>query len=131
MAGVLLEMTGKYRKGKGAKLAKEILDSGKALKKMNDIIKAQGKQKKIRLGEYRYPVRSSKSGVIKEVDNLVIAKIGRIAGAPDDKGSGLYLSKNVDDKVKKGELLYTVYAESKFKLDSAVEFLRKNKGYLI
>jgi len=131
MAGALLEMTGKYRKGKGLKKAKEILESGKALKKMNEIIKAQGKQKKMKIGEYRYPVRAKNGGKIKAVDNLVIAKIARISGAPADKGSGLYLSKNVGDKVKKNELLYTVYAENKFKLDLAVEYLKKNNGYLI
>jgi len=130
MAGALLEMTGKFRKGKGLKEAKEILESGKALKKMNEIIKAQGKQKRMKLGEYRYPVRAKHSGKIKGVDNLIIAKIARISGAPDDKGSGLYLSKNAGEKVKKGELLYTVYAESKFKLDLAVDYLKKNNGFL-
>ncbi|MBU0456804.1 MAG: AMP phosphorylase [Nanoarchaeota archaeon] len=131
MAGVLLEMTGKYRKRKGAKVAREILESGKALQKMNEIIKAQGKQKKIKLGEFRYPVCSQRMGMIKEIDNEIIAKIARIAGSPDDKGSGLFLSKKLGDTVTKSELIYTVYAENKFKLDLAVEFLRKNNGYVI
>jgi thymidine phosphorylase len=128
MAGVLLKMAGR-RKGK--KLAKELLESGQALKKMNEIIKAQGKQRKIILGQHRFQVKSKFSGKIKEIDNLIISKIARVAGAPKDKGSGLYLEKHVKDKVKKGELLYTVYAESEFKLNVAKEFLKKNNGYLI
>lgn len=129
MAGILLEMTGKYKNG--AKTAREILDSGRALKKMQDIIKAQGKVKKPKLGEYRYPVKATKNGKVKEIDNEIIAKIARIAGAPLDKGSGMFILKHVDDKVKKGDLLYTIYAENRTKLDLAIEFMQENNGYVV
>ncbi|MBR9683009.1 AMP phosphorylase [Candidatus Woesearchaeota archaeon] len=128
MAGVLLKMAGKKN---GLKLAKQILASGQALKKMEDIIKAQGKAKPCQLGRFKRPVRAGKTGKIKEIDNKVIAKIARVAGAPHSKGAGMYINKKVKDKVKKGELLYTIYAESEFKLKLAVEFMNKNKGYLI
>ncbi len=131
MAGRLLEMAGKCRRGGGAKVAREILESGRALRKMNQIIDAQGRQKKLKLGEFRHPVRCQKTGRVKEIDNEVIAKAARIAGAPDDKGSGLYLEKKVDDLAMKGEVLYTVYAESDFKLGLVKEFLRKGKGYVV
>ena len=131
MAGVLLSMTGKYSKWQGALKAKEILESGKALAKMNEIIRMQGKQKRPSLGEYRYLLKSGKAGIIKEIDNEIIAKIARVAGAPRDKGSGLFLNKKVHQKVKRGEPLYTIYAESKFKLDLSLEIMRKNNGYLI
>lgn len=131
MAGALLEMTPKYKKGTGLKAAREILESGRALKKMHEIIAAQGKNKKPKLGEFTYPVYSKKSGKIKEIDNLVIAKLARLAGAPEDKGAGLFLTKKFHDKVKKGELLYTIYAENKFKLDLAKDYLKNNNGYII
>ncbi len=131
LAGNLLEMVCKCRKGYGLKKAREILESGKALAKMNEIINAQGKQKKPELGLHRYLVHSSKLGKIVEIDNDIIAKIARVAGTPTDKGAGLYLTKKIHDSVKKGDLLYTVYAQSKFKLDLAKEFLRKNNGYRV
>jgi len=131
LAGNLLEMVCKCRKGEGLKKAREILESGKALAKMNEIINAQGKQKKPELGLHRYPVHSNRSGKIGEIDNDIIAKIARVAGTPTDKGAGLYLTKKIHDSVKKGDLLYTVYAQSKFKLDLAKEFLRKNNGYRV
>jgi len=131
LAGILLEMTGKYKKSKGIKAAREILESGKALEKMNQIIKAQGKQKTIHLGEHKHYVRSGKVGRVKEIDNEIISKIARIAGAPNDKGSGLYINQKINSSIKKGELLYTIYAENKFKLDLAKEFAKKNNGYLI
>ncbi len=132
MAGMLLEMTGKYKKSAGIKVAREILSSGKALKKMEEIINAQGKQILPELGTFKFDVRSNKIGRVKDIDNDVIAKIARQAGAPHDKGAGLYIYKKVKDMIKKGDLLYTIYAESKFKLDMVKEFIQNNNnGYMI
>ncbi len=128
MAGIMLEMAGKKS---GFKTARKILESGEALKKMEQIIKFQGAQKKPSLGKFKFHVKSNKSGKIKEIDNEIIAKIARIAGAPHDKGSGLLLNKKNHDKIKKGDLLYTVYSENEFKLDLVKDFLRKGIGYLI
>ena len=127
LAGYLLEMTGKYRDG--AKAAREILESGKALQKMNQIIAAQGRQRKLELGAFRHQVTSAKAGRIRSIDNLIIAKVARVAGAPDDKGAGLFIRKKNHEPAHKGEVLYTIYAESKFKLDLAVDFIKKNNGY--
>ena len=131
LAGQLLELVCACGKGGGLKMAKEILKSGKALKKMNEIIAAQGKQERPELGKHRYPVRGAKSGRIVEIDNDIIAKVARIAGAPNDKGAGLFLSKKIHDSVKKGDLLYTIYALNEFKLNLAKELIRKNNGYMV
>jgi thymidine phosphorylase len=128
MAGILLEMAGKKQ---GLKLAQNILESGRAYKKMQEIINAQGRQKIPKLGAFSFHVKSGKSGKVKEINNEIIAKIARMAGAPHDKGSGLYLNKKVNDHVKKSELLYTIYAENKFKLEFSVKFMKKNNGFLI
>lgn len=131
MAGLLLEMTGKYPKGKGLAAAKNILESGKAMKKMNEIILAQGKRALPAVGKYFIPVKSRKMGRVKEIDNETIAKIARIAGAPDDKGAGLFIVKKVHDLIKRGDLLYTIYVENKFKQGLVAEFLKSNNGYVI
>ncbi len=129
MAGIMLEMGGVTRHGLNA--AAEILKSGKALAKMNEIIIAQGKRKKPALGSFRYDVAASRSGTIREIDNIIIAKIARLAGAPEDKGAGLYLYTKVNDPVKRGEHLYTIYAESTFKLGLAKELVGKDNGYVV
>jgi putative thymidine phosphorylase len=131
MAGTLLEMTGKFRKGKGLKVAHEILENGKALKKMNEMIKAQGKAKPCSIGKYTHQVKCGKVGRVKEIDNFIISKIATHAGAPDNKGAGMILNKKCGDIVSKGNLLYTLYAENEFKLNLAKEFVKKNNGYLI
>ena len=131
LAGILLEMAGKCKKGKGYNLAVEILDSGKAYKKMQDIIAIQGKRRWPKIGKHVYYVESKKMGHIKEINNIIIAKIARIAGAPVDKGAGMYINKRVNDIVKKKDLLYTVYAESEVKLNLAIEYLKEENGFVI
>jgi len=131
MAGLMLEMTGKYKKGQGLLVARELLEKGKALQKMKQIIKAQGRQKKSQLGQFCYHVCVRKIGRIQEIDNLVIAKIARVAGAPEDKGAGLYLRKKVHEMVRRGDPLYTVYAKSQFKLGLAKDLIRQNNGYIV
>ena len=129
LAGMLLEMTGKYKNG--MQHAQEILKSGKALHKMHQIIAAQGKKPKPPLGIHQYQVRARTSGEVQEIDNEIIAKVARIAGAPEDKGAGLFLEKKKGALLKKGDILYTIYAENKSKLDLAVVMAEENTGYVV
>jgi len=131
MAGILLEMTGKYKKGKGAKVAEEILNSGKAYVKMNQIIDAQGRQKPLKAGKFYFSVCSTKSGKVVEVDNDVIARTARRSGNPEDKNAGIILNKNKGDNVNKGDLLYIIYACSQTKLDIAKQYVCEFNGYTI
>ncbi len=128
LAGELLEMTSKAKKGKGIEMAKEILYSGKAFKKFKQIIKAQnGQLKDIAPAKFKKNILSKKSGKIYEIDNKKINSLARIAGCPVDKFSGLYLYFHVGDKVKKREKLLTIYSESRTRLKHAVEFYEKEK----
>ena len=86
---------------------------------------------KPKLGGFCHHVTTNKVGRIQEIDNDIIAKIARIAGAPKDKGAGLYLRKKTHEMVKRRDILYTIYAESKFKLDLALDLVRKNTGYTV
>lgn len=129
MAGAMLEYVGKTTNG--YEMAKKILESGKAYKKMVQIINAQGRKTtnpdKIEIGTRKYDVKSWKTGKIKYINNKSISKIARMAGAPKDTGAGIYLNKHLNDKAKKGELIYTIYAENKIELEYAVEIARTLK----
>ena len=119
----------------GAKKAQELLDSGAAYRKMEEIIKLQlGKEipaEDILLGKFTFDVLSSKNSKVKDIDNIIISKLARIAGAPLNKGSGLYLHKHIGDKVKKGERLFTVYSQSKEKLEYALDLNRQHPAYIL
>jgi len=110
--------------------AREILDSGRAYLKFMEIVKAQGGNEKInpsdiKLAKFKHIVKSTKNGKIKEIDNKKIAKIARLAGAPEDKESGVYLNVKIKDKVKRGNILMIIYANSKDKLNNAREFVKE------
>jgi putative thymidine phosphorylase len=122
MAGILLEMGGKAAKNKGYALAEKILTSGKAKRKFEQIIQAQGPSKlELRAGKYNFKVDAEKSGTIKEVNNKLISKIARMAGAPIDKYAGILILKTTGDKVKKGDILFEVYSDSKSRLEEIQE----------
>ena len=119
IAGGMFELLGKKE---GYSLAKKILKSGKAEKKMREIIKAQGGNSRILpedipIGKHFLYIRSEKSGQILWMENRIIVEIGRAAGGPKDKGAGIVFNKKIGDRVKKGELLFTIYAEKAYKLD--------------
>jgi len=126
MSGILLEMTGKAKQGEGISMAESILKSGKALKKMKEIIEAQGgnpniKADDIKVGDATFDIIAEKEGKIEHIDNKGIARIARIAGAPIDKGAGVYLWKRKGDVVKKGDKILTIYSHSEEKLSLAIK----------
>jgi thymidine phosphorylase len=122
-----------YWKAKhGQKCALEMLESGKAYATMKKLIAAQGKKadtpEHIKVGKFTYAHTAWKDGTVKSISNEIISKIAKNAGAPGDKGSGLYLHHHVGDRVKKHDPLFTVYAESKQKLTFAKDCLRIEDG---
>ncbi|MBI2453541.1 thymidine phosphorylase family protein [Candidatus Peregrinibacteria bacterium] len=131
MAGMLLEMTKKTKKGEGEKYAEEIIKSGKAWKQMQRIIDAQGRKKIPQLAPYTFNIIAKKKGIIKEINNKMISRIARMAGAPMAHQAGLYLHKKLNDTVKKGEKLATIYASSPDRLKYAVEYVLHNDAYKI
>ena len=126
LSGLILEMTGKAKKGKGLDFAKKILQSGKAFSKFKEIIKAQGGHlNSLRLGKFSHDIESEKSGKILEIGNKKINFLARVLGCPVDKGAGIYLYKNKNDKIKKREKIMTFYSDSEEKLEEALKFYRK------
>lgn len=128
IAGKILELTGKVEKGKGYEIAEHFIDCGKALAKMKEIIELQGGNPKIKsediaIGQYKYEFKADLNGKISHIDNKVISKIARIAGAPGDKGAGIYLYRLKGDKVELGNVLFTIYSESETKLSFAIKAL--------
>jgi len=123
LAGQILEFSPKVKKGEGVKIAREILESGKAYDKFMQIIKAQGDVKKIPTAKITHDIIATKSGKVIMMDNKKIAQICRLAGAPESKVAGLYLYKHLNDFVEKGEKLFTIHTDSQGCLDQALSFI--------
>ena len=71
------------------------------------------------------------SGRVTSIDNIMVSRIARIAGAPHDKGAGMYIHKHVGDKVKKGEKLFTIYAEGRHEFEYAVDIAKSCKAFTV
>lgn len=130
MAGMLLDFTGVTKNNQGKNIAKEILESGLAYNKMQEIINEQG-AKKLKKARFTEEVKAKKTGTIRYIDNKKISKLARIAGAPLSYEAGLYLCKKVGSKVKRGECLYVAYANSKDKLLNLLKYNDELKPYEI
>jgi len=132
LAGSLFEMTGKAKNGCGEKMAEEILRSGKAFEKFKEIIKAQnGNLNRLKMAKFSHDIHSIKSGEITEINNYKINSLVRVSGCPVDKSAGIYLYSHVGDKIKKGQKIITIYAESMSRLNEAKRFYEKEKPIVI
>jgi AMP phosphorylase len=126
LSGILLEMGGLAARGAGRKLAKEILSQGKALEKMKDIIKAQnGKSTitpdEIPVGTHTYDLHAPTDGYVATLQNRALVRIARAAGTPKIQGAGLYLHAKIGSRVKQGDPVVTIYAETETKLSDAID----------
>jgi len=122
ICGMLFEMGGEYQ---GTEKARQILESGKALKKFREIVAAQGgnpdiKSSDIQVGQYSVDVIAKQSGYVGQIMNKSLVRVARTAGSPKDKGAGLVLNKKVGNKVDKGETLFTIYSEHEWKMQEAL-----------
>ncbi len=130
LAGALFELVGKTEKGKGTELAKKILKNGQALKKMKEIIKAQGgkifSSKEIKLSKSKKIIKSTEEGEISRIKVKELGAIARIAGAPHDQKAGVLLLVEEGQKVKKDQPLFEIYGENSRKLFLAETYSKNN-----
>jgi thymidine phosphorylase len=130
LAGLILEFDPRLEGGRGVSLARETLDSGKALAQMELIIAAQGAPPRAaRLGEVTHDVMSVTTGSIVAIDCERIARIARLAGAPISKGAGIDLLRKRGDAVKAGVPLFRIHAELDTDLQFAIEMAQEGHGY--
>jgi AMP phosphorylase len=136
LAGELLEFSGKCEQGEGLREARKCLEDGRALEKMRQIIAIQKGNPKVKPddlkpGKHKEEFVAEIGGKVIGIDNGMISRIARAAGAPKDPASGLHLEKHVGDKVGVGEALFTVYAENAARLSYALEQVKKQNPFNI
>nr|WP_275298243.1 thymidine phosphorylase family protein [Halomonas campisalis] len=132
MAGRMLEFDPDVRGGDGFGIARDILDSGRALEKMQAIIAAQGAKpfdpEDPPLASQRFEVMAKESGVVTGIDNLKLARIARLAGAPKAAGAGVDVLVRIGDSVQAGQPLYRVYAAYRNELAFAYRASESGSG---
>lgn len=120
LAGALLEMAGHAAIGSGEALAGQALADGRAWAKFQRICEAQGGMRVPPSSVQRQPLTASRTGRLVAVDNRKLARVAKLAGAPDAKAAGVEMHVRLGDIVERGQPLCTVHAESRGELDYAL-----------
>ncbi len=108
------------------------LESGKALNKFLEFVKYQhGDVNNLSIDAKVYNIKANKSGVLKDINALAIAKLSESLGAgrksKEDKidyNAGVVIRKNIGDEIKEGDVLASLYTNIEnptFNLDKAFE----------
>ncbi|MDR2190424.1 MAG: hypothetical protein LBP53_04475 [Candidatus Peribacteria bacterium] len=126
LASKLIENVGLAKGKKARALAEKQLKSGAARKMMQKIITAQNGNPDVHsegltLGKYTFEIVAETSGKVKSIDLHNVNQIARRLGCPVVNEAGMYLHKKLGNKVEKGEVLYTMYANDKPKIELAKE----------
>jgi thymidine phosphorylase len=135
LAGRVIECSPDVRGGDGYRIARDILDSGRAMAKMQAIITAQGAQgfdhHHPALGKLTLEVRAPATGVVVGIDNLQMARIARLAGAPKVPAAGVDLMRRLGDAVFQDEVLYRIHASYAADLAFAKEASERDNAFRV
>lgn len=126
LAGKILELSGRVTAGEGSVFALTVLEDGRAWKKFQAICMAQGGLREPALARYRQEVVADKAGCLRIIDNRRLAKLAKLAGAPNAPAAGIDLHVHVGDRVEKGQPVITVHAEAPGELAYALRYLSRH-----
>ena len=127
LAASLLELVLQLSARDALAKATEALRDGSAWRKFEAICKAQGGLREPPAGApHTHPVLAAHSGTVANIDNRVLAKIAKLAGAPSAKAAGLEFHTPLGTQVETGMPLYTVHAESRGELAYALDYVRQS-----
>ena len=126
LAGVLLELGGPAAAGQGRSVAEQTIEDGRAWTKFERICEAQGGMREPPVAALRRPILAPRHGPLNAIDNRKIAKLAKLAGAPDAKAAGVEMHVRVGDLVGAGQPLCTVHAQSPGELDYAFAFASRH-----
>ena len=114
------------------KEVKENLENGKALNKFIEFVKYQhGNIEELEINAKVYNIKANKSGTLKDINALSIAKLSESLGAGRkskdgeiDYNAGVVIKKDIGDEIKEGDVLASLYTNidnPKFNLERIFE----------
>jgi AMP phosphorylase len=103
---------------------------------MQKIIKAQNgnpdvDSEGLTLGTQTFDVVAEQDGKVRAIDLHNVNQIARRLGCPIVNEAGMYLHKKLGANVKKGEVLYTMYANDKPKIELAKEQEKLKPAFVV
>lgn len=128
LAGALLELLGQASQGGGATLADKAIRDGSAWRKFAAICAAQGGMREPPRAKFTQEIPATGRGQVTEIDNRLLARIAKLAGAPAAKEAGIELHCPLGTQVDTGQPLYTIHAAARGELAYALDFVRSHPG---
>ncbi|MGM0556105.1 MAG: thymidine phosphorylase family protein [Myxococcota bacterium] len=124
LAAHVIELTEEVSAGNGIRHATEVLDSGRAWEKFQAICEAQGGMREPPTSTQRHEVTAERGGIVASVDNRLLARTAKLAGAPADKAAGLDFLAPPGTEVESGQPLFRLHADNPGELDYALDFVK-------
>jgi thymidine phosphorylase len=131
LSGALLELAGKAPPGEGEAMAVQVLDSGGAWAKFQRICQAQGGMRVPPCSRQQCPLLAERAGDVQAIDNRKIARLAKLAGAPDDKAAGVDLHVCIGERVRHGQPLCTVHADAPGVLAYAFDYAKAIRDVIV
>lgn len=114
-AGSLLELSGWAQEGAGKVQAAGVLEDSRAWSKFQQICEAQGGMRAPTTSRYRKLLVADSEGVVENIDNRRIARLAKLAGAPEE-AAVIDLHVRLGDRIVRGTPLFTLHAEAEGEL---------------
>ncbi len=137
----MLLISGKYNDAKKARaLLEEKIENGEAAAKLREMIKWQGAsplavdnpKAYFKPSKLKFELKADKKGYVQHIDAKTAGMAGVLLGAgrntmedPIDYGAGIWLHKKSGDAVKKGDIIASIYASDKKRLEDGVALFKK------
>jgi thymidine phosphorylase len=123
LAGDILELGGAAAAGSGLRLATEVLADGRAWVKFAAICEAQGGLRDVPVASHRRVVEAPSAGRITAIDNRVLSRAAKLAGAPNAPAAGVDVHVRLGDIVRAGQPLFTLHAQAPGELAYARQYV--------
>jgi thymidine phosphorylase len=78
----------------------------------------------------RQPLLAEHAGRVQAIDNRKIARLAKLAGAPDSKAAGVDLHVTIGELVASGQPLCTVHADAPGELAYAFDYAAINRDII-
>jgi thymidine phosphorylase len=130
LAGAALELVGTSSRDAGYHDAEAALADGRAWQKFQRICQAQGGLRTPPQSKLSRPLAAQTNGRIVHIDSRRIARLAKLAGAPDVKAAGLAVHVRLGEEVAAGQPLVTLHADTHGELDYALDHAAANPGLI-
>ena len=131
LAGAALELAGAAGAGEGLEAAQATLADGRAWSKFQRICEAQGGLREPPRSSVTRPILAQRPGRLVAINNRTLARLAKLAGAPDTKAAGVELHVRLGAEISADEPLLTVHAEAPGELAYALDFAHAHPDMMV